>query len=112
MRRIVGAIVIAAGVLAVAAGHGTTPAAATDKAAPSDGEDAAADDSAILYLDSSEWRRAAPGRKLSLSAAFMRIFCTDQRMPASALVACLDRDAGPGAVFEQAMACAGEIAGR
>jgi hypothetical protein len=55
---------------------------------------------------------AALERKLALSAAFMRIFCTDQRMAASALVGWMDRDARPGAVFEQAMACAAEIVSR
>ncbi|RVU18114.1 hypothetical protein [Methylobacterium oryzihabitans] len=66
---------------------------------------AAGDDAAILYLDAAGWRAASPERRLALASAFMRIFCTDLRMPASALADCLDRDGGSGPVLDRALAC-------
>ncbi len=60
----------------------------------------------ILYLDAAGWRAASPQRRLALSAAFMRIFCTDQRMPPERIAGCLDRDGQEGPIFERALACA------
>ena len=31
----------------------------------------------VLYASASEWQQSTAERKISLSAAFMRIFCTD-----------------------------------
>ncbi|WP_407525808.1 hypothetical protein [Methylobacterium oryzisoli] len=77
-------------------------------AAPAPAEET--DDAAILYLDAAGWRAAPPGRKLALASAFMRIFCADLRMPAAALVDCLDADTATTPVLERAIACASALA--
>jgi hypothetical protein len=66
---------------------------------------------ALLYLDQAGWREAPPARKMSLAADFMRIYCGNPAMPASSLVACLDRTADSGPLFANALSCiAGEAA--
>ena len=63
----------------------------------------------ILYMDAADWQHAPPQDKLALSAAFMRIFCTDIRMTPENLVSCLDRDGRSGSVFERAIACSASL---
>jgi len=53
----------------------------------------------VLYASASEWQQSTAERKISLSAAFMQIFCTDIRMPPERLVACLDTDGKWDPVF-------------
>ncbi len=63
----------------------------------------------ILYMDAAGWQRAPLQDKLALSAAFMRIFCTDIKMTPEDLVSCLDHDGRSGAVFERAIACSASL---
>ena len=63
----------------------------------------------VLYASASEWQQSTAERKISLSAAFMRIFCTDIRMAPERLVACLDTDGKREPVFERAIACSAAI---
>jgi hypothetical protein len=66
----------------------------------------------MLYLEASDWRAADETEKYALASTFMRVFCTDLRMPPSALVACLDSDGDQGRVYERAIACIEKAAGR
>jgi hypothetical protein len=88
-------------VLLLAACFPITAAAATDRS------DVGVTD--VLYVTASEWQQSTPERKIALSAAFMRIFCTDIRMPPERLVACLDKDGKTEPVFERAIACSAAI---
>ena len=72
----------------------------------------AEDSMSMLYLEASDWRAADKTEKDGLASAFMRVFCTDLRMPPSALVACLDSDGDQGRVYERAIACIEKAAGR
>jgi hypothetical protein len=63
----------------------------------------------VLYASALDWQQSTAERKSALSAAFMRIFCTDIRMPAERLVACLDTDGKREPVFERAIACSAAI---
>jgi len=63
----------------------------------------------VLYATASEWQQATMKRKVALSAAFMRIFCTDTRMPPERLATCLDTDGKREPVFERAIACSRTI---
>ena len=63
----------------------------------------------VLYASASEWQQSTAERKVSLSAAFLRIFSTDIRMPPERLVACLDTDGKREPVFERAIACSAAI---
>ena len=86
---------------------------AVQPAAPGAAAESGADDASLLYLSSGDWQRQSAPRKVALAADFMRIFCTDQRMSASSLADCLDRDKADGAPFERAMACVSALsAGR
>jgi hypothetical protein len=80
-------------VSAAAAAERSTAAGATD----------------VLYATASEWQRSNAERKLALSEAFMRIFCTDIRMPPERLITCLDADGKLEPVFERAIACSTAI---
>ena len=66
----------------------------------------------MLCLEASDWRAADETEKYALASTFMRVFCTDLRMPPSALVACLDSDGDQGRVYERAIACIEKAAGR
>lgn len=86
---------------------------ATGPAARVAAAESGADDASLLYLSSSDWERQSAPHKVALAADFMRIFCTDQRMSASSLADCLDRDKADGAPFERAIACVSALsAGR
>jgi hypothetical protein len=63
----------------------------------------------VLYASALDWQQSTAERKIALAAAFMRIFCTDIRMSAERLVACLDTDAKRERVFERAIACSAAI---
>jgi len=65
---------------------------------------------ALLYLDRAGWREATPERKTALAVDFMRIYCGNPAMPASGLVACLDRATDFGPLFAQALSCVAEVA--
>jgi len=90
-----------AAILLLVACFPITAAAATDRS------DVGVTD--VLYVTASEWQQLPPARKIALSAAFMRIFCTDVRMPPERLVACLDKDGKAEPVFERAIACSAAI---
>ena len=90
-----------AAILLLVACFSITAAAATDRS------DVGVTD--VLYVTASEWQQLPPARKIALSAAFMRIFCTDVRMPLERLVACLDKDSKAEPVFERAIACSAAI---
>jgi hypothetical protein len=62
-------------------------------------------ETSLIYLDSDEWTKQTPQRKIALAADFMRIFCTDQTMPPATLADCLDRDGENGPMLERAIAC-------
>lgn len=63
----------------------------------------------ILYMQAADWHQLQPERKLALSEAFMRIFCTDGRMAPESLMLCLDHDARRDRVFERAIDCAASL---
>jgi hypothetical protein len=63
----------------------------------------------VLYASALDWKQSTAERKIALSAAFMRIFCTDIRMPPERLVACLETDGKRELVFERAIACSAAI---
>ena len=66
----------------------------------------------VLYLEAADWRQSPPEKKLALSAAFMRIFCTDTRMAPERLVFCLDHDGRSDPVFERAITCSAVLSRR
>ena len=59
----------------------------------------------LLYLEPAEWPKQSAVQRTALASDFMRIFCTDQTMPAASLVDCLDREGASGPMFERAIAC-------
>ena len=63
----------------------------------------------VLYTEAGDWQQSSPEKKLALSAAFMRIFCTDARMAPERLVFCLDHDGLHAPVFERAIACSAAL---
>jgi hypothetical protein len=62
-------------------------------------------EASLIYLDSDEWAKQSPARKIALAADFMRIFCADQAMPPATLADCLDHDGANGPLLERAIAC-------
>jgi hypothetical protein len=62
-------------------------------------------ETSLLYLEPADWPRQSAVQRTALAADFMRIFCTDQTMPAALLVDCLDKDGTNGPMFERAIAC-------
>jgi len=63
----------------------------------------------VLYMEAADWQRSSPEKKLALSAAFMRIFCTDARMAPERLSFCLDHDGRLAPVFERAIDCSAAL---
>ncbi|MBR0751976.1 hypothetical protein JQ604_07250 [Bradyrhizobium jicamae] len=62
-------------------------------------------ETSLLYLEPVDWPKQSTVQRLALASDFMRIFCTDQTMPAALLVECLDGDRTNGPMFERAIAC-------
>ena len=62
-------------------------------------------ETSLLYLEPADWPKQSAVQRIALASDFMRIFCTDQSMPAASLVDCLDRGGTNGPIFERAIAC-------
>lgn len=90
-------LVLAAGIVAAAAGSAAAEAAPRTASPVSAGT--------LLYLDMPEWSNADSARKVAIASDFMRVFCGDPAMPAPELVDCLDRSAGAEPLFERALSC-------